>query len=155
MSTISIAPRDFVSQPTLFVTRKAARSDIAAAIGDALGVVYPYAQKVGAALSGPPFTRYIGFGPGLLTMEIGMPVAVHPAVDGEVTAGALPEGPGVVAVHGGSYDSLHETYSAIERWMEAEGYQSGGAPWEVYVTDPADHPDPADWRTEVYWPLAR
>ncbi len=29
------------------------------------------------------------------------------------------------------------------------------APWESYVTDPAQHPDPADWRTEVYWPLAQ
>ena len=31
----------------------------------------------------------------------------------------------------------------------------GGAPWESYITDPADHPDPKDWRTEIYWPLAR
>ncbi len=23
------------------------------------------------------------------------------------------------------------------------------------VTDPAQHPDPADWRTEVYWPLEK
>ncbi len=30
-----------------------------------------------------------------------------------------------------------------------------GAPWEIYVTDPAEVADPARWRTDVFWPLAR
>jgi hypothetical protein len=30
-----------------------------------------------------------------------------------------------------------------------------GAAWEVYVTDPADYPDPKDWKTELLWPLGR
>ena len=47
-----------------------------------------------------------------------------------------------------------ETNAAVERWIEEHGFRVGGAPWESYVTDPAQHPDPADWRTEVYWPLA-
>jgi len=38
--------------------------------------------------------------------------------------------------------------------MAANGVRAGGAPWESYVTDPGEHPDPADWRTEVYWPLS-
>jgi hypothetical protein len=38
--------------------------------------------------------------------------------------------------------------------MDTNGVRPGGAPWETYLTDPADLPDPADWRTEVCWPLA-
>jgi AraC family transcriptional regulator len=57
-------------------------------------------------------------------------------------------------MHAGSYDTLTETYAAVERWIESNGYRIGGPPWESYITDPADLPDPADWRTEVYWPLA-
>ncbi len=38
--------------------------------------------------------------------------------------------------------------------MEENGLRPAGAPWEWYVTDPAEHPDPADWRTEIYWPAA-
>jgi AraC-like DNA-binding protein len=26
---------------------------------------------------------------------------------------------------------------------------------DVSLPDPAEHPDPADWRTEIYWPLAK
>jgi hypothetical protein len=28
-----------------------------------------------------------------------------------------------------------------------------GAPWESYLTDPGQHPDPKDWKTEVFWPI--
>ena len=75
--------------------------------------------------------------------------------EGEVEAGELPGGPAVVAVHAGPYDQLAETYAAMERWMEQNGLRPGAAAWEHYVTDPAEHPDPADWRTEIYWPVAR
>ena len=57
-------------------------------------------------------------------------------------------------IHTGSYDQLQDAYGAIQQWIEAEGLVADGAPWESYVTDPAEHPDPRDWKTEVFWPLA-
>ena len=51
--------------------------------------------------------------------------------------------------------TFSETNAAIERWIEANGLLVGGPPWESYVTDPGTHPEPADWRTEVYWPLTK
>jgi hypothetical protein len=38
--------------------------------------------------------------------------------------------------------------------QQDQGQRPGGPPWEVYVTDPGDYPDPKDWRTEVYWRMA-
>ena len=58
-----------------------------------------------------------------------------------------------MALHAGPYEQLPETFAALERWIETNGYKKQGAPWESYITDPADFPDPADWRTEVYWAL--
>jgi effector-binding domain-containing protein len=57
----------------------------------------------------------------------------------------------LVAIHAGSYDNLGDTYAAMERWMEVNGYRPGAPPWESYVTDPAEFPDSKDWRTEVFW----
>ena len=54
----------------------------------------------------------------------------------------------------GRTDQLAETYAALERWIDTNGFKVAGPPWESYVTDPADHPDQNDWRTEVCWPLA-
>ena len=84
-----------------------------------------------------------------------MPVATPPHGEGDVEAGTLPGGSGCRRDARGPYDQLTETYAALERWIEANGYRIGGAPWESYITDPADLPDPADWRTEVYWPLEK
>jgi effector-binding domain-containing protein len=56
-------------------------------------------------------------------------------------------------IHAGTYGTLSEAYAALEVWIESHGLQSAGAPWEEYITDPAEHPDPKDWRTEVFWPV--
>jgi len=155
MPTLSIERRELAAQNILFVRLRAARHEISNAIGEGLGKAFPYSQRMGLAIAGRPFTRYLATGPGLYSLEVGMPVATVAQGEGVVEAGTLPGGPVAVAMHGGSYDQLSETYAALERWIETNGYRVGGAPWESYITDPADHPDPADWRTEVYWPLEK
>ena len=75
-------------------------------------------------------------------IQVCLPLAVPASGQGDVLAGALPAGPVAVAVHGGPYDQLSETYAALERWIETNGLRTAGAPWESYVTDPGEHPDP-------------
>lgn len=155
MPTLSIERQDIAPQPALFVRARVARHELATAIGAGIGQSYMQAQKTGAALAGPPFARYPEMSVGLLTVECGMPTATPASGEGAVEAGTLQGGPVVVAMHAGPYEQLTETYAAIERWMEEQGLQKDGAPWESYVADPADHPDAADWRTLVYWPIAK
>jgi AraC family transcriptional regulator len=154
MPTLSIERRDLTPQPFLFVQTRAARHEIAKAIAESLGKAFPYAMQKGLAIAGRPTARYLTAGPGLFEMQIGVPIASAAPGQGDVQAGELPGGPMAVAVHGGSYDSLSETYAAMERWMESQGYRPGIGPWEAYVTDPGDFPDMKDWRTEIYWPMA-
>lgn len=153
MPILSIERRELPAEPILFVRLRAARHELSGAIGQGVGKVYLHAQKAGLALAGHPFTRYLSTGPGLLTIEVGFRFATAVAGDGEVESGELQGGPAVVGVHGGSYDQLSESYADIERWMEQNGLRPGGAAWEHYVTDPAEHPNPADWRTEICWPV--
>ena len=155
MPTLSIERRDIPSQPFMFVRMRVGRNEISTAIGEGLGKAFPYAMRLGLAIAGRPLTRYLSTGPGLYEIEVGMPVSPAGTGEGDVQAGSLPGGPVAVAVHAGPYDQLTETYAALERWIEANGFRIGGAPWESYITDPADHPDPAEWRTEVYWPLGK
>jgi len=154
MPMIAIERRDLAAQPILFARLRTARHELAQAIGTGVGKVYTYAQQAGVALAEHPFTRYASSGPGLLTIDVGFRLSAAVAGAGDVEAGQLPAGPAIVATHGGSYETLAETYAAAERWMEDNRLRPAGAPWEWYVTDPAEHPDPADWRTEVFWPVA-
>ena len=151
----TIMRKDCSEQPILLIRRRIARSELQKMLAESFGMLFAHGQRNGLPVAGWPLARYIAMGPGLWTVEAAMPLAVPAPASGEMQPGSLPAGPAAFAVHVGGYDRLPDTHAAIERWIEAQGYQVGGAPWESYVTDPAQHPDPADWRTEVYWPLAR
>jgi AraC family transcriptional regulator len=164
--TYSVTKKELGAQPVLVVRRRVKRSDIPSTIAEALPQVFAYAQQHGIALAGVPFTRYIEMGPGLVTMEPGMRMAVPledlksagtPAEspgDAMVAAATLPGGPVATTMHVGPYESLGEAYASLQQWMEGQGLTPGGAPWECYITDPAEYPDPKDWKTEVFWPLS-
>ena len=104
---------------------------------------------------GGPIARYLAVGPELWTVEAAIALASPAAGEAEMEPGTLPPGPVAVGIHGGLYEQLPETYAAMEKWMDVHGARAGGAPWESYVTDPGQYPNPADWRTEVYWPLEK
>jgi len=156
--TYSITRKEIAAQPVLMVRRRVKPSEVAATLAEVLGYVFMHAQQNGIALAGQPLTRYLEWGPGLWTIEAGMPVAAHcseSACEAEVRAGILPGGFVATTTHTGSYEHLNEAHAALQQWIEAEGHTPAGAPWEVYTTDPADYPDPKDWKTEIFWPLAK
>jgi len=155
MPTLSITRQErAAAQPILLIRRRISRAELPAMLADCFGRLFGHALKAGLPIAGAPLARYVSMGPGLWTVEAAMPLATAAPGEGEMEAGALPAGPVACGIHAGAYEQLPETSAAVERWIEAHGFRVGGAPWESYVTDPGEHPDPADWRTEVYWPLA-
>ena len=153
MPMLSIERRELSPAHVLIVRARCARHELSKTMGECFGKAFPYAMQSGVPLAGRPFTRYLSTGPGLFTIESGCVLAAPTPGAGEIEAATLPGGAAAVAMHGGSYDTLSETYAEVERWMEKNGMRPGGAPWESYITDPAEHPDPSNWRTEIYWPL--
>ena len=153
MPMLSIERRELAPAHVLITRARCSRNELAATIAACFGKTFPYAMKIGAPLAGRPFIRYLSTGPGLWSIEGGCVVASAAPGEGDVEAATLPGGQALVAMHGGSYDTLADTYAAMHRWAEQNGFEVGGAPWESYITDPAEHPDPANWRTEICWPL--
>ncbi len=156
--TYSIEKKELSPQPVLVVRRRVKPTEIASTLAEVLGHVFLYPQRTGTALAGQPLTRFLDSGPGLMTIEAGMPIVAaprDPSGEDGVIAGELPGGPAATATHTGPYEKLVEAHAAIQVWIEAQGLVAAGAPWEAYVTDPADYPDPKDWKTDVFWPLAR
>jgi AraC family transcriptional regulator len=150
----SITKKELSPQHALVMRRRVTRTEIAAALGEIFGQVFQYAQKNGIALAGRPFTRYTDMSMGSFAIEAGMAVAGPVNGQGDIVPATLPGGPAAFTVHMGPYDKLPEAFAAFEGWFASEGVKPGGAPWELYITDPAEHPDPKDWKTEIYWPLA-
>jgi AraC family transcriptional regulator len=154
----SITKKEIASQPVIVVRRRIKPSEVATTLAEALGHVFQQAQQNGIALAGQPFTRYLEWGPGMWTIEAGMPVTAQVSEtpsDPDVRPDTLPGGFVATTTHAGSYDKLTEAHAALQQWIEAQGLTPAGAPWEIYTTDPADYPDPKDWKTEIFWPVDR
>lgn len=155
-----ISKEERPEQAILVILRKIRRSEIAATIGAELPKVFLHAQRRGISIEGYPITRYLETSVGLVTLETGMRVTGHDSEwtaafgQGDVRAETLPAGPVAVTIHSGPYDQLPAAYAALEEWMAANGFHASAAPWEGYLNDPADHPDPRDWKTEVCWPVS-
>ncbi len=153
----SISKKEIPAQPVLVVRRRIKPADVAKTLADVLGQTFQHAQQSGLALAGQPFTRHLEWGPGMWTIEAGMPVKAHAGLapaENDIRADTLPAGLVATTTHTGSYDKLGEAHAALQQWIESEGLSVRAAPWEVYVTDPADFPDPNDWKTDIFWPIA-
>jgi AraC family transcriptional regulator len=165
--TYSIKRKELSPQPVFVIRRRVKLSEIGSTLAEVLPSVFKHAQQTGAAIAGQPFTRYVEWGPGLVTIEAGLPVVAvgnnlnddasasgDAARGSEIVADCLPGGPVATVTHSGPYEKLSEAHAAIQQWIDAQGLIAAGAPWETYTTDPADYPDPQDWKTDVFWPLA-
>ena len=148
--------KDLPETHALVVRRRVTRDGIAAALAECIPAAFGYAQREGLAMVGPPFTRYPEMSMGSLVLEAGVPIAAPPPgePDEGILALTIPAGPAAVTVHRGPYETLLQTYQALDEWIRAEGLTADGPPWEVYVTDPGERPDPATWETQVIQPLA-
>jgi AraC family transcriptional regulator len=154
MAFSEIERRMVDERPVLFIRRRIASTALQQTMSECFGALYQHGHSAGLGIAGHPAARYVVTGPGLSTVDFVMPLTAPASGAGEMQAGVLPAGPVAFTVHQGPYDDLPATNAAVEAWIEAKGFAVGGAPWEWYVTSPGETPDPADWRTEVYWPLA-
>lgn len=72
-----------------------------------------------------------------------------------IEATTMPACTAVTYEHRGHYSELDRSYRALQGLVEREGLTVVGEPREIYWTDPNELSDPADWVTEIQFPIAR
>ncbi|HEX6506963.1 MAG TPA: GyrI-like domain-containing protein [Chloroflexota bacterium] len=126
-------------------------------VGATLGRILPEVQRFVAAARlqprGKPLARYYRYERDLVEMDAGIALDAPGDGDGTVVVGELPGGDAAMAIHIGPYSRMKKTYDELSDWIEQQGRQPRGAPWEVYVTGPSTEPDSHRWQTEIYWPI--
>ncbi len=113
-----------------------------------------YLQKEGASMAGPPFAIWYKYDdPENFVYDIAMPVSKQLTGEGDIHFLYTYEGKTVKADHFGDYSTTGHSWSAIMQYMKDKGLEPNGDPWEVYMTDPKDQPDPEKWLTVLYFPV--
>ena len=150
-----ISRKNIVETPFLYMKSQVKPENISDALASMFGPVFQFATTEGIAFAGPPTARYVSFGPGMVIIEAGMPVAEAIQSTCDILAGSLAGGDVASTIHKGPYDRLNLGHEAIQQWMIDNKCEAGGAPWECYITDPGEVPDPAEWLTEIIHPLGQ
>ena len=151
--SLNFATREIQSQPIVGIRATTTMEEIKQVIGALFGEIMEYFTRNGLAPAGMPLTIYHEMDADRLEMECGMPVTSPVEGTERVRPGELPAGKVATVTHMGPYEQLGQTWSALMKWMEEEGLQAAGAPWEVYVTDPGEEPDQSKWRTDIFFPI--
>lgn len=116
--------------------------------------LFPTVTGQGVDVVGPAFARYHGMPGEVVDLEVGFPTSRPVEPSGSVAPTVLPAGRVATLSHHGSFDSLGESWGRLGSWIAEQGERPSDVMWEVYVTEPSPDMDPADLRTELYWPLA-
>jgi AraC family transcriptional regulator len=153
MTMSKIERKEAEATPILYIQARVPRTELQPLFAKSFGEIFGLCMKKGYAMAGHPMARYVDFSQAMVTVDCILPLQQAGEGEGDIQAGELQAGPVAFAVHSGPYEELQDTYAAIEKWIDEQGLQRNGPPWEWYVTDPGSEPDPQKWQTEVYYPI--
>ena len=118
-------------------------------------ILYTYALRNETSPTGHPYAIY--HEPwdsiGMNFVEAGISTIDHISGENEIQSVMSPGGKVVKAIYFGPYEKIYPVYRAIKQYMKVLDLESAGNPWEVYVTDPMQEPDPTKRETIVYFPI--
>jgi effector-binding domain-containing protein len=134
-------------------------AQFASFILDSLDRLNRFLESVDAAPSGPPGTLYTAEIPDEVEhieamMPIGAQVGV-PASEREIKLREVPGAWVAVLVHPGEYESMGDTYRTLGAWIARNAEPSGERIREWYIVSPLDTDSPAEFRTEIAWPIKK
>lgn len=134
------------------IRKTLAVAGLPAFFAEAMGRLGTYIGTNGGEFTGPPFAAYHAVSDAAVDVEVAMPVARPLAAEGDIAPGEFPGGTAVEYVYFGPYDGMTSAYQEVYSWLAANGKSAAGPPREVYYSDPAVSPNPADWETHIVQP---
>lgn len=123
-------------------------------MGEAYGKVIEYMNVKGIEMAGAPIAIVLSYEETGTSMICGLPTSEFAEVeDDEIMSAMTYEGLALKTVHKGDYALMESTYNDVVAYASYNNFEDNGSPWEVYITDPMNEPDTAQWITEIYYPV--
>ncbi|OIQ29595.1 MAG: transcription activator effector-binding protein [Bacteroidetes bacterium MedPE-SWsnd-G2] len=142
----------------MYKTTSAASDNISLKMGQQFGAVMGYMGQNGVAPIGMPLTVYhtMDMENGNVIMSNGLPVQnkIETSADSEVLCGFIPNTKAVMTVLHGNYTNLSQAWAETLAYIKTQNIVTADIdPFEIYTTDPALVPNPANWETVIYVPI--
>jgi effector-binding domain-containing protein len=148
--------KDVPAQPVLVIRQRAPLEKMSEVIPAAFEEIAGYLHERGLEPIGPPTTICpYADDEGMVDVSNAWTIGSDVTGRGRIEATTLPACTVLAYEHRGHYNELDRSYRALQELVEREGLTIAGEPREVYWTDPEDLPDPADWLTEIQFPIVR
>ena len=148
--------KDVSAQDVLLIRERVPQEKLSEVIPAAFNEIAAYLHERGLEPVGPPVTICpYADEEGMVAIENGWAVPTSVPGSGRIEAATLPPCTVLAYKHRGHYKELDLSYRALQALVESEGLSVAGEPREVYWTDPDELPDPADWVTEIQFPIVR
>jgi len=143
----------------LYTTASCKIDELAAKMGEMLPQPSMYAQKNKIQMAGAPFTLYHKFDEENNAVIFSCAVPVSERVITEpgsgIQTGMLRPFKAIKTTLKGNYVNLKEAWETAYKYVTDNQLEpvEGNPSMEVYLTDPMNTPNPADWLTEIYVPI--
>jgi effector-binding domain-containing protein len=142
------------AQKAIVVRFDVPTNEIGPTIGKAYEKLFGFIGANGIIPAGPAFSVYYSFNPaGNTVFEAGVPVSSTVSGNDEIIYKEFPAMKVVTTLYKGPYDAMEPTYGKMNKYITANGLETDGTSWEVYMTDPSQMTDPKENQTIIYIPL--
>jgi DNA-binding transcriptional MerR regulator len=148
--------KDVPAQHVARLRRSVSLATMSSDVGEGFARIWEALGPAADSVSGPsslttldPFDEEMGG-----EVELAVPLAAPFEGDDVSVRGAdVPAMTVAWALHHGPYDEIGPAYHTIAGWIQEHGHELAGPTREVYLTDPNETPDVADYLTEVQFPI--
>ena len=150
-----VVVKDLPAQHVAVVREHTAMATIGEDIAGGFATLGAAVGKAGATMTGAPFLVMHDVIDEETSgdIELCFPLAGAFEGEGEVRGEELPAVTVASTIHRGPSDEVGPAYHTLTGWIQEHGHEVAGPPREVYLTDPQETPDPADYLTEVEFPI--
>lgn len=152
-----VTVKEIPARHVAVLRRRVTAEGVGPAVAEGFATIAATIGRSGAGFAGPPtlvMTEVLdpdGGGEG--EVELAFPTATAFPGLGDVVGEDRPAELVASTVHRGPYEEVGPAYTAVEQWVTEHGHAATGAPREVYLNGPQEAPTPADYLTEIQFPI--
>lgn len=101
----------------------------------------------------PWFAHHLNLSEGDFDFEACIPVDASFVPTGRIQRGLWPAGTAARTIYQGDYPGLPDAWQEFGTWIKRNGHTSATHIYEHYIVNQGTTKNPADYRTELTWPL--